>query len=137
MNYMIWKAQKILENILILTAPLLTLMSAVILVLLSKFNMIEIASENPFVYLSYFFISYALFSYVFLIFKSRSIGKKLDLTIDRWFTLYPYLVISIPIAIIISYPLLCYGVYIRSNFISVVIVTLTYLSIYQLSGILF
>ena len=137
MKSMIWKTQKIVENILILTAPLLTLMSAIILVLLSKFNLFEMAAENPYIYLSYVFIAYAVISYIFLMFKSKSFGKKIDLTVERWFTVYPKLVISIPISIMISYPFLCYGVYIRSNFISVVIVTLTYLSIYQLTGIVF
>ena len=99
---------------------------------LGRFRFFSLKHQNRFIVLGESLLLYAGLAFTSLRVKAKRLGSKLGLTKDRWHTLFPKTVVSIMLSVLMSYGFVCYGAYIISGKLAVIVVTLCYNFVYQM-----
>ena len=113
------------DEILQITPKIFAVFALFVLTKLSRFDFnLFLAFQNQIILLGDLFFLYAILAYTFLLFQSKSSRKNIALTRDRWHTIYPKTVLSIPISSILGFVLLSYGFWSENGFVSFIILSL-------------
>ena len=111
--------------------------SLLLLIKLSDFKLSKVLKfENPPVAIAAGLFAYSYGAYLTLLVQSHLIDRKINLTIERWHTIYPKTTISIVLTAISSYVCALFVVFKKYGHISALIISLFYLFAFRFLNML-
>lgn len=132
------KSRNIWEPLLLLSGPVLSGFTILVLLRLGNFRDPRHSKIAIFFYIGIILLLLSALFYGFLYIKTQKMApnaKKMKLTIDRWHTVYPGLVLGIVLFVIISFPCIAISMYATNGRTGVVITTLFYIIAWQIIDI--
>ena len=123
--------QNIIDIIILGASQLFNFFILVTILRLGHFRFFSAKHQNKFIICGEILIIYAVLAFTVLRIKSKRLGSKIGLTRDRYHTLFPKTVLSLVLAVLISYPLMCYGTILVHGKLAIIIVSLLYHFVYQ------